>query len=112
MALNTVDHTILLKKLELYGIRGNNHNWIKNFFSNRKQYVEIETLTKTSVELVKCGVPQGSVLGPLIFLLCVNDLEIASYLLDSIMFAYDTNLFYNHKNIHCWFLIQTRNLVL
>ena len=103
---------ILLKKLELYGIRGSNHNWVKNFFSNRKQYVEIETTTKTSLKLVKCGVPQRSILGPRIFLLYVNDLKIASSLLDSIMFAYDTNLFYNHENILCWFLMQTRNLVL
>ena len=52
-----VDHMILLKKLELYGIRGNKHNWIKSYLSNRKHYIEIDHTTKTSLEQVKRGVP-------------------------------------------------------
>ena len=102
-AFDAVDYTILLKTFKLYGIRGNKHNWIKNFLSNRKQYIEIDPTTRTSLELVKCGVPQGSILTPLLFLLYAIDLKNASRLLDPIMFADDTNLFYNHKNIHCLF---------
>ena len=66
-AFDTADHTIQLKKLELYGIRGNIHNWIKSFLSNRKQYIERGPKTKTSLELAECGVPPGSILAPLLF---------------------------------------------
>ena len=61
-AFDTIDHTILLKKLKLYSIGGNNHNWTKSFPSNRKQCIEIDPTTKVSLELVKYGIPQGSVL--------------------------------------------------
>ena len=64
-----VDRVILLKKLELYGIRLNNHNWIKSYLSNRKRYIEIEPTTKTSLEQV---IPQGSEVAHLLFLLYVN----------------------------------------
>ena len=60
-----VDHTILLKKLEIYSVRGNTHKWIKNFLSIRRQCIEIDLTTKTSLEQVKCGVPQGSILATL-----------------------------------------------
>ena len=53
-AFDTVDYTVLLKKFELYDLRGNNHNRIKSFLSNRKQYIETDPTTKTSLELVKC----------------------------------------------------------
>ena len=102
-AFDAADHAIILKKLELYCIRGNRHDRIKSFLSNRKQYIEIDPATKTSLELLKCGVPQGSILAPLLFLLYVNDLKNASNLLDPIKFADDTNLFYTHKNIHSLF---------
>ena len=71
-AFDTLDHTILFRKLELYGIRGNNHNWIKSLLSNRKQYIETDPITKTSLELVKYGVPQVSILALLLFLLYFN----------------------------------------
>ena len=53
---------------------------------------------------MKCGVPQGSILGPLLFLLYINDLQFASDLLDPIMFADDTNLFYSNEDINTAFL--------
>ena len=59
---------------------------------------------KTNYKTVKCGVPQGSILGPLLFLLYINDLQFASDLLDPIMFADDTNLFYSNKDINTAFL--------
>ena len=74
-AFDPVYHTILLKNIELYSTKGSNHNFIKNYLSNRKHYAEIDPTTKTSLELVKCGVPQGSVLAPILFLSYVNDLE-------------------------------------
>ena len=109
-AFDTVDHCILLKKLELYGITDINYGWLKSYLSNRRQFVQINEKEKTSLETISCGVPQGSILGPLLFLLYVNDLKNASNILDPIMFADDTNLFFTHKNIRYLFQIVNQKL--
>ena len=98
-AFDTVDHSILLKKLEVYGITERNYAWIKSYLSNRVQYIQIDENSRTEICVVKCGVPQGSILGLLLFLLYVNDLKNESSVLDPIMFADKTNLFYTHSNI-------------
>ena len=67
---------------------------MKSFLSNSKQYTEIAPKTKVSLELVRCGVRQRSILAPFLFVLYVNDLKNASRLLYPIMFTDDTNLFY------------------
>ena len=97
-AFDTVDHEILLKKLHLYGVRGNSLKWFDSYLSNRKQYIEYGKIS-TDLLGIKCGVPQGSILGPLLFIIYVNDLYKVSTLLEPIMFADDTNLFLSHKNI-------------
>ena len=89
-------------KKGVYGITDRNYAWIKSSLSNRLQYNQIDENSKTEYCVVKCGVPQDSILGPLLFLLYVlyvNDLKSASSMLDPIIFADYTNLFYTHSNI-------------
>ena len=101
-AFDTVDHQILISKLKNYGTEGNNLNWFKNYLQNRKQYL-ILNKHETPFGSIKCGVPQGSILGALLFLIYVNDLCNASDIVDPIMFADDTNLFLPHQNINILF---------
>ena len=97
-AFDTVNHSILLKKLQAYGIRGNMHNLLSSHLSNRCQFTQCNHVHSNS-KLIKCGVPQGSTLSPLLFLLYVNDFPIhAKFYVNS--FADHTVLFLKNKNIH------------
>ena len=109
-AFDTVDHSILLKKLELYGITDRNYAWIKSYLSNRLQYIQIDENSRTEFCVLKSGVPQGSILRPLLFLLYVNDLKNASSVLDRVMFADDTSLFYTYSNIRKLFSTMKEEL--
>ena len=62
-----------------YGIRGTPHQWFTDYLSNRKQYVSVDNIV-SDMTLVKCGIPQGSILGPLLFILFINDIINASKL--------------------------------
>ena len=97
-AFDTVDHNILLLKLEKFGIRGHPLKWFTSYLKNRMQYVKIGNTT-SDLNSVSCGVPQGSTLGPVLFLLYINDLPQTSNKLLFRMFADDTNIFYSHKDI-------------
>ena len=96
-AFDTVDHSILIGKLEHLGIRGLPLELIKSYLSNRKQYVVYGTSESSLMEIL-VGVPQGSILGPLFFLLYINDLPAASSFFRYILFADDTNLFASGKD--------------
>jgi retron-type reverse transcriptase len=96
-AFDTVDHKILLKKLNHYGFKGTTNKWFENYLSNRTQYVTINNVN-SSTKTVNCGVPQGSVLGPLLFLLYINDLPNATAFFTS-LFADDTGLFKSSHNL-------------
>lgn len=96
-AFDTLDHKILLEKLAYYGIRGMANNIIRSYLSNRKQFVTIEG-THSSLKPITVGVPQGSNIGPLLFLLFINDLGKLRLKGTPRLFADDTALFYPNNN--------------
>ena len=97
-AFDTVNHVILLKKLEHYGIKGVALDWCNSYLSNRKQYVYLNG-ESSQLENITCGVPQGSALGPLLFLIYINDLPSISEVLQFYLFADDTNIYYKDESI-------------
>ncbi|MFZ2538354.1 MAG: reverse transcriptase domain-containing protein, partial [Oscillospiraceae bacterium] len=97
-AFDSVNHSILLEKLYNVGIRGPAYKWFSSYLSNRKQYVTIGGI-KSEICNINCGVPQGSVLGPLLFLVYVNDLQNSAPNTSIKLFADDTNVFLFQKNI-------------
>ena len=94
-AFDTIDHTILLNKLQCYGVRGSACNWFASYLHNRKQYV-VFNKSESEYKVISCGVPQGSILGPLLFILYINDIEHVSDIIKPILFADDTSLFHSH----------------
>ena len=96
-AFDTVNHDILFNKLECLGIRDTPLQWFKSYLSDREQYV-VYNETCSSYKTISCGVPQGSILGPLLFLLYINDLANVSNVIFSLLFADDSNMFVSGKN--------------
>ena len=105
-AFDTVNHKILLNKLWHYGIRGVAHKWMTSYLYNRKQFVCYDGVN-SPYDNITCGVPQGSILGPLLFLIYVNDMASVSDKLFTLLFADDTNTFLSGKDINA--LIRTMN---
>jgi len=102
-SFDTCNHDILLYKLEHCGIRGSMLNWFRSYLSNRHQYVVVNG-TKSNIHPIVCGVPQGSVLGPLLFLIYVNDI-FSIYDFDNlVLFADDSNVFAVEKSIGSLFI--------
>ena len=122
-AFDTVNYDILLQKLLHYGFAGITHTWLYNYIHNRQQCVTINGRSSGNATLT-CGVPQGSILGPLLFLVYINDLPVALSSLFPLIFADDTNLFISHtdfsvlmananhdlENISKWFKLNKLSL--
>ena len=97
-AFDTVNHDILIQKLEHYGVRGASLNWFTSYLTGRIQFTYCNSKSSDR-RTVTCGVPQGSVLGPLFFLLYINDLPNISNKLKFYLFADDTNIFYQSNDL-------------
>ena len=97
-AFDTVNHNILLKKLEHYVIRNIANRWFESYLSDRKQFVSLGCTYSNNLPIT-CGVPQGSILGPLLFIICINDMQNAINFSKVHHFADDTNLVFSHKNL-------------
>jgi len=110
-AFDTVDHDILLSKLYNYGICGIVYNWFKDYLTGRSQYVSVSG-AESDVCKITCGVPQGSVLGPLLFLLYINDIGYSVCSSPIRLFADDTNLFLYGKLIEDLQSDASRNIIL
>ena len=97
-AFHTVDHKLLLDKLHAYGIRGNIWTWFRSYLSNRFQFVCYDGIQST-IQSISCGVPQGSILGPLLFIIYMNDTCNVSELLFTVLYADDASVVIHGKDM-------------
>ena len=98
-AFDTINHDILINKLEMYGIWGTANKWIESYLTDRYQFVEYDRVSSSKKKII-CGVPQGSILGPLLFLIFINDLAKISTKLFTLMFTDDTSIFISGNDLY------------
>ena len=96
-AFDTIAHNKLLNKLEHYGVRGRCYQILRSYLTKRKQQTKFKTEISDECD-IEYGVPQGSVLGPLLFLIYINDLVNSTTLGEFVLFADDTNIFVTGKD--------------
>ena len=108
-AFDTTDHTTPLVKLCYYGIRGVAHKLMLNYLSHRYQYVEYNGVQSSS-QHINTGIPQGSILGPLLFLFYINDLCLVSPIFRMLMYADDNEINHKLNTISEWLLLNKLSL--
>ena len=109
-AFDTCDKNILLSKLNHYGFRGIVNCWFHSYLSERKQFTVVDGIP-SCCRTISCGVPQGSILGPILFLILINDLASSSKLLFTLLFADDTTLQISSSNVHELYETANRELI-
>lgn len=105
-AFDTIDHKILVDNLKHYGVRGAALSWFIDYLSNREHMFILTRVHASSQLIIKCGIPKGSILGPLLFLIYINYINQRFTILNLHFFADDTTIF-SHKDPHT--LIRTLN---
>lgn len=110
-AFDTISHSILLEKLNVYGIRGVASSWFRSYLGNRQQYI-VYKKSSSSCKRISVGVPQGSILGPILFLIYINDITRSSNILNFLLFADDTTIFLKGNDVNELKLILDRELSL
>ena len=108
-AFDNINHQILLKKLQIYGISGVEHRWFSSYLSNRQQYVSIDS-TYSSPKFICGGVPQGSILGPLLFNIYINDIVHSSPSTKFVMYADDATIYQHSHDIPLLFINMNQAL--
>ena len=98
-AFDTVDHDILLKKMQKYGVSGNELAWFTSYLQDRRQLCKVNGVS-SRMEDIHCGVPQGSCLGPLLFIVYINDLPFCLESCQVTMYADDTSISFTAKSVN------------
>lgn len=98
-AFDCVNHELLLLKLDKYGIRGRANEWIRSFLTNRKQQVSVDKSIKSDIKIVNTGIAQGSIAGPILFIVFINDLPSSLDCCLTTNYVDDTNILVGRKNI-------------